>query len=197
MSLTMNQSYGAPPPRPYVRFELRPVERRTPEGQSFYEDVPWAILMAPGSRDTVELVAEDWLANLRDSGKNGRCPPEWPQEYANAFKAWKEGQEQPTHGTPLTQWAAISPAQRKSCEAANIRTVEDLASANAESLSRIGMGSVALKTAAEAWLKERAGPGALAAQVATLMLQLEDAQRKIAELSEAKAKEAKALVAKG
>jgi len=47
----------------------------------------------------------------------------WPKHY----EAWKKGQEVPIEGTPLDQWAVIPREKALELQAANIRTVEELA----------------------------------------------------------------------
>jgi hypothetical protein len=171
-------------PRPYVRFDRRPIETRV-EGQSHFEDRDWVELTAPGSRDTVELLVDDWLQKLHDHAKAKRVPPAWPHEYTEAYKSWQRTQEQPLTGTGLKNWPAISPAQRENCLRANILTVEDLATANSEALNRIGMGSVGLKQMAESWLREQKGAGGLAAQLQSLSIRLAELEDQNSRLREA------------
>jgi hypothetical protein len=158
-------------PRPYVRFDRRSVEVRE-GGQPVFVDRDWVTLMAPGSRDTVEMLVEDWLQKLEDHARANRVPMAWPQEYRGAYETWTKTQDQPTSGTSLKNWAAISPAQRENCLRANLHTVEDLAGANSEALQRIGMGSVGLKQMAEAWIKDQKGSGKLAADLQALSIRL-------------------------
>lgn len=183
----------AEPKRPYVRFERRPHETRDPK-QPFV-DRDWAVTMAPGSRDTSEMPVADWLAWLQKMADEDRLPKSWPRQYAEAYDEWQATQTQPTNGFPLEKWPPLSPGQRAACLAANIRTVEDLAAANAEGLGRIGMGALALKQAAEAWLAEQKGGGALAAKVTELQIALDDATATIKAQAEAIA-ELKALMPK-
>lgn len=159
-------------PRPYVRFDRRSVETRE-GGQPVFVDRDWVTLMAPGSRDTVEMLVEDWLQKLEDHSRASRVPMSWPSEYRAAYENWLKTQDQPLSGTSLKNWAAISPAQRENCLRANLHTVEELAAANTEALQRIGMGSVGLKQMAEAWVKDQTGSGKLAADLQTLTKRLE------------------------
>lgn len=175
-------AYGAEPRRPYVRFERRSQETRDPAKP--FVDKDWAITMAPGSKDTSEMLAEDWLNWLDKMATEERLPQSWPRQYREAYKEWQETQEQPTHGYPLLKWPPLTPAQRESCLKAGIRTVEDLAAANVEALGRIGMGGLALKQSAEAWLAEQKNGGALAQKVADLQIALEDTLRIVQELKD-------------
>jgi len=177
----MNQAYGAPPPRPHVRFEMRAVETRA-DGKVAFEDKAWAIVSAPGSRDTTERLVEDWLGMLEEHGRAGRVPGVWPQEYRDAYASWVKTQEQPSHGTSLKQWPGITPGQLKACQSANVRTIEELADANAEMLGRIGMGAVSLKASAMAWLKEQKTGGSMALEIQSLTNRLNEALGLIEEL---------------
>lgn len=164
------------PQRPYVQFEFRPMENRAAklaDGQERFTDVAWAIVRAPGSKDSVEKVAEDWLTQLDAYARDQRIPPQWPSEYRNAFELWKRGEEVPVTGTAIKTWSAPTPAQRKSILAAGVLTVEDLAVANEQILGALGMNAHMLKRMAQSWLEEAKNKGATAAQLADAMLKLE------------------------
>jgi hypothetical protein len=173
-------------PRPYVRFELRPVESRT-TGQSVFTDRAWVILMAPGSRDTTEMLVDDWLPKLREHARNKRVPVSWPMEYEQAFNQWMQTQEQPAIGTSVRNWPACTPAQLQSCLKANLLTVEDVANANEEALNRVGMGARSLQIMAKAWIADQKGGSQVAAQIANLTLVMEEQKRQIEELRQANA----------
>lgn len=179
--MEMLQPYGTPQPRPIVRFEMRSTELRDND-QITFADEPWVIVSAPGSRDTTERKVAEWLQSLVDHAKAGRVPPEWPEQYSGAFDAWKKTQEQPANGTSLKNWPAITPAQLKSCLSIGLTSIEEVATANEQIISRLGMGAVALKAAAQAWIKEREKVGSLAIEVQTLTNKLAEAMATIEEL---------------
>ena len=175
-------------PRPYVRFEMRPMEDRTiksPDGVTQMRDVAWAIVSANGSRDSVEKLAEDWLQGLAAYAKDGRIPMHWPSEYRSAFEHWKKGEEMPVHGTPIKSWPPLTPAQRANLLRADIHTVEVLADANDEIRARIGMGAVNLQQMAQTWLAESKDRGAMAKELDATKLALADLQRTVKEQAEA------------
>lgn len=181
-------SPGQPQPRPYVRFETRPVLdniKSTETGEASYQDQTWVVLMAPGSRDTVEKSATDWLLQLEQQAKAGRIPAEWPRQYKDALKEWEAGNVLPEDGTPLRLWPALTPAQVQNCARANILTVENLADANAEALTRIGMGAIHLKQLAQAWKQEASSTGTLLKRLETALVQAEALQARIADLEKA------------
>ncbi|HWI68908.1 MAG TPA: hypothetical protein VNS88_11095, partial [Nitrospiraceae bacterium] len=57
---------GVQAPRiPYIRFEQRPVEKRTETGELRYEDVDFALITAQGSKDTTEKIWQEWIPQIK------------------------------------------------------------------------------------------------------------------------------------
>lgn len=168
--------YNANPsqmPRPYVQFFLRATERRDEFGNSTFTDEPWVKITAQGGKDVVEKIATEWLENMKSHAHAGRIPIEWPGQYAEALKHWLIGEEIPLHGTAIKTWTALSPGQREAILQAKLLTVEDLAQANDEALTRIGMGGIGLREMARKWVAEASGPGAMARELAAIKISLE------------------------
>ena len=189
---------SAQQPRPVVTFELRPIEDRSipsTDGVSQMKDVAYAIVRAPGSKDALEKLAVDWLNQLKIYAKDGRVPPQWPSEYAEAFRLWSAGEEIPLNGTGIKSWPPLTPAQRKNILAAGILTVEDLANANDEIRTRIGMGAHGLQQLAQKWLAESKDTGVLARGLEAARVELEAAKELIKAQAAALA-ELRALVEK-
>lgn len=162
---------------PYVAFETRAVEDRNAsieQGHFVAKDVIFALVTPAGSRDRMEKQADDWLRDLKDAVHQDRFPGEWFEAYERKHKAFVESQEVPEEGTPIMSWPALSPAQVRTVLSANVRTVEDLAVANEETIQRIGMGSRALKEKAIAWLEAANGPGKVAEDLHDLRTKLEE-----------------------
>lgn len=148
----------------YVRFETQTIEDRAAtlaNGNYTEKNVDMVIITPIGSKDEIPMFVADWLTQLETHVREERIPRKWRDQYKEAYEAWKKGQEIPLNGTPIKGWSLLSPAQQNNIIAANIRTVEDLATANGEALQRIGMGGQELKQRAEAWLKAAAGAGVL------------------------------------
>jgi hypothetical protein len=142
---------------PYVRFEVRSVEDRnaTIEAGHFVgKDVIFAIVTPTGSRDVVEREVDDWLANLEESAKQERIPSFWVDAYRRSLQNFKESRETPEEGTSIRDWPGAAPSQIRTMLDINVRTVEELAQANEETLGRIGMGARALKQKAIIWLEQ-------------------------------------------
>lgn len=166
----------ADPKPPFVRFEARPVEDRTASqeaGHYVYKDVVYALITPAGTKDCIEKVAEDWLRDTEEGVRQERLPQSWLDAWKFAYKSWVENREIPVNGIPLDAWPAISPAQHKNCLDANIRTVEELAEATEEGLSRLGMGARALKEKAKAYLETSADTGKVSEELAAMRNQID------------------------
>lgn len=164
---------------PYVSFEVQAVEDRQASieaGHYVAKDVVYAIVTPAGSKDRIPRVASEWLAMLAEQVQQQRFPGEWLNAFREAYKAFCEGREAPLNGTALRDWPVISPAQLQQLLNFSVRTVEDLAVANEETLSRLGMGGRALKQKAIEWLDASKGIGAQAEMITAI--KLENAQLK-------------------
>jgi hypothetical protein len=156
---------------PYVVFEYQAQENRTESitsGHYVSKDVAMAIITPQGSKDRIVRNAEEWLDHITQESHNGRFPDTWVSAFRARFAAWVKDEQIPEDGTSVMNWPAASPAQVKSLKSAGIRTVEDLAVANEESLSRIGMGARALKALAANWLSSASSTGQTAARLSSL-----------------------------
>lgn len=177
---------------PYVTFEKRAVEDRDASiehGKAMSKDVDYALITPMGSKDRVERVVSDWFEMLKREVVDGRFPQEWLTAFQKAYEAWKNDQEIPVGGTPIKQWTYLSPAQVKNLLVWHIRTVEDIASANEETIRRLGMGGYSIVQAAKDFLSMSSDPknktvgelAALRASVETLKASNEALQTKFAE----------------
>tara|TARA_R110000824_G_scaffold386327_1_gene581223 strand:+ start:34 stop:651 length:618 start_codon:yes stop_codon:yes gene_type:complete len=157
----------------YVEFELRAAEDRDASmsaGHPVFHDTEIAIITMPGGNLVVDKTVTKELLDEWQRGIPGRKPP---SPFAiGAYEAWKEGREAPVNGIDLKNWPGVTPAQLKMCQGSNIRTVEDLSLANADSIRRMGMGAVALKDKAVSYLKS-AGTNKNSEEVAALKVEME------------------------
>lgn len=143
---------------PYVRWEIRAVEDRTASlaaGAYVAKDVDYAIIMRPGSKDTVEKEARVWLNEIKAKARENMIPATWPAAFEASYKMWKEGEEMPPNGTPIKTWPPLSPAQSQMIIRAGILTVEDLANLPDSELGIIGIGGLGLKQKAQSWLQSK------------------------------------------
>jgi|SRR6478736_27961 len=173
---------------PYVTFERRAVEDRSKSlesGQYSSMDVDFAIITRPGSKDDLHKEAGPWLEEMKLKARKQEIPQEWATHFSALYKAFLEGEELPTTGTPLKTWPVINPAALKDLLKNGIRTVEDLADLPDSDLPTIGMGAVALKQKAKAWLLAAKDTGKVAEQVAAQNVQI----AQLVELAKNQAKE--------
>lgn len=179
------------PRPPFVRFEIRVEEDRQASvdaGHYVGKDVIYAIVTPIGSRDTIERNAEEWIAGLAEGVKQERIPASWESAYRRALKDFQESRETPDNGTPIKDWPGASPAQIKTMLDINVRTVEDLAEANEETVGRIGMGGRALKQKAKTWLKSANETGKNVEKVNALEIENSELKTTVKELTERLAK---------
>lgn len=106
------------------------------------------------------------------------------------YELWKSGEEEPVDGSPLVMCAFIHAAQIDDLRRLNIRTVEDLAKTTDADFERIGMGARLLRDKARAWLKDKEGSSAVAAELAVRdktiteqQAQIDDLKATVAELA--------------
>ena len=163
---------------PYVSFEVRSVEHRAASieaGHYKTRDEDFAVITPQGSKDRTERVAKEWFAQMEEQVQQQRMPGEWLRQFRGAFDMWKAGKELPLNGTPILTWPVLSPSQVRSCIDAHVRTVEDLAVANEQTIAQIGMGGRALKDKAVAWMTTAKGTGKVTEEMAALRASLADA----------------------
>ena len=119
---------------------------------------------------------------------SGKVTDEHRQRYAPQYEAWQKGIEIPEEGQPLREWPPISPAQLKTLDAVHIRTVEALAVATDGTIQHGGMGVVALRAKARAWLESASEHGQLAEKLSVLEVQVRDLLERNEQLTEANQK---------
>lgn len=184
----------------WVRFEVVEKEDRQRSAAAGYyvgTNVDYALVTPQGTKDVFKQEAEKWFKQLAVDATQGRIPEAWVEQYKEAYKRWKAGQEIPVNGTPIKGWLRVSPSQQKACLEMGVRTIEDLAALNDEGLRRLGMGAVQLKQVAIAELQaaKDIGPvvrqnAELQQQVAVLTGSLENLQRQVEALMVSRPKEA-------
>lgn len=186
-------------PKPaYVQFETRTVEDREASieaGHFVGKDVIFAIVTPAGTRDRLEKVADEWLMSVEEGVKQERIPGFWYDAYKRRLEDYKNSRETPEEGFPIMDWPSASPAQIKLLLDINVRTVEDLAAANEETVMRIGIGGRALKHKAQSWLENAAGPGKIAAELEKLRTSNEELLQRDEEREKEFAKMKKELAA--
>lgn len=173
------------PKPPFVRFEVRAIEDRgatIEAGHYVGQDVVFAIVTPAGTRERLEKNADDWLAGIEEGVKQERIPPSWFDTYKKALENFKSAQETPEFGTPVKDWPGASPSQIKTLVDINVTTVEELSTANEETLSRLGMGGRALKQKAIIWLESSGDQGKITEEMTRLSVKNEELEASNIEL---------------
>jgi hypothetical protein len=140
----------------FVKFFLHPRENHSKsaeEGRPIFEDTEYIEITQPGNRDSVICRPASEMDKAR-----------FPRHYA----AFKNRQDQPQQGTPLSQWPALTRSQVEELKFFNVHTVEQLASMSDTNAQKF-TGLVQLRIQARAYLEEAAGQAAsskLAAELA-------------------------------
>lgn len=179
---------------PYVVFETRAVEDRTESikaGYPVYRDVDYACVTQAGSKDTAEKLASEYLAQLQrrameTNGEEGQWHRKLADYLRDQYDAWKKGQELPEMGVPIRTSLMFTPAQVKALLNANVRTVEDLAAANEQTLAMIGMGGRQLKDMATNSLNAAKDGGKVAYEMAALKAENADLRTRLEALEKAR-----------
>jgi hypothetical protein len=164
--------------RLYVQFSTEAVlseELSTKEGRPVHVDEEFITIIVPGDRDTI-------------------CRPVRPsdrEQYAAQYAAFKNKQEQPVTGTPLSVLPFLTKAQVADLLAANVRTAEQLASMS-DVLAQKFMGMHGLRKRTKDFLDAAAGNAPIERlnkeletrdnTIATLQKAIDDQGKKIEEL---------------
>jgi hypothetical protein len=171
---------------PYVEFEQRSEEDREATikaGHYVARDIDYAIIRAIGAKDAVEKPAAQWLEHIERQASRGQYRREWVQFFRQQYEDWKKGFEPTPNGLHVRQWPGASRAEVDMLVAAKIYTVEDLAEANEEALTRVGMGARGLKQRARAWL-DTASKNGSAEELASLRERTANQEKRIEALLE-------------
>lgn len=120
----------------YVTFYMESVydeEASLKEGRPIYVDKEYVKIIPAGDKNTV-------VCRPVDLKGKGIAPPDnirWPNQYA----AFKNQQVQVQEGTPLEQWPPLTKSQVMEFKAANVHTIEQLATVSDVNLQNLGMGA--------------------------------------------------------
>lgn len=168
---------------PYIAFDTRLEEDRNASeeaGRWIGKDVHYVIITPMGSKDRIERLVRDWFQTKEQEVAEGRYPGQWLDNHKQMYQLWCNGQEMPLHGTPIKTWPAASPAQIKELLNLNVRTVEDLAQANEETIRRIGMGARMLVERARAFLETAKDTGAVTGEILALRAKNKELEERVA-----------------
>lgn len=172
--------------KPHIRFETRSEEDRAQsveQGRKVYKDVDWVIVTPQGSRDYVENYAEQWFKNIQSRAEIGQYDQEWVTQFRRMYEMYKQGKEMPVDGTPLAMLSHLfSPAEIANCKAVHVLSLESLATANEETIARIGMGGRELKNRASEAVKLAGNGSGDALKIAAIETENADLKQRVSDL---------------
>jgi hypothetical protein len=129
----------------YPSFFIKAVQndfQSNAQGRPIFDDKEYVKIVIAGDKNTsVERKVTD------DDRER------WPYLYAR----FKQGLEQAEEGTPLEQWALLTPSQVAEFKALNIPTVEAMAAVSDTQLKNLGPGARPIRERAKIFLSQAAG----------------------------------------
>jgi hypothetical protein len=138
------------------------------QGRPIFDNVTMVEIIVPGSRDI-------YCAPADESHKQ-RFPNQWAQ-YVNK-------QKQTPDGTPIDELSTATAAERATCKALSVLTIEALVNYSDAALHRLGPGGHSLKRKAAAFLESRKDASyatALQEEVSQLRAQVAELKLKLKE----------------
>src|ERR1700741_4865537 len=123
------------------RFHIEPVVdavASAPAGRPIYRNEERVQFIMPGSPNQPVF----------------RVTDEHRQRWAEAYAAFKRGEEMTADGTPLEQWPTLTRAQVLELKAMGVYSVEQASQLPDTAVQRIGRGGYALRERAKAYLDE-------------------------------------------
>lgn len=125
-----------------------------------------------------------WLDKLRERLHHGLISKHYHDYCLDAYKRWKNNQEAPVDGIPVTGWNQISMAMQKNLMEMGINSIEKVAEMSEDAIAALGMGSREAKRLAQAYIATT-DKGAASAEMAKLT---QENQRMETEMSALRAK---------
>jgi len=111
------------------------------------------IVFTPDSKTTVAYEVESYFKQKKIEVIMERYNGSWLDRYMATYSKWKQGEELPVDGTAIAFCTVFSKLQIKQLKEAGIRTVEELAEANEDRLTTIGMQARSYRDIARKWLE--------------------------------------------
>lgn len=100
------------------------------------------------------------------------------------YEAWKKGQEVPTDGTPLGAWPGVTPEQVERLRQLQVRSVEDVANMTDADMDRYGMGGIAMRQQARAFVEAKKGTSVIQAELVSRDRTIAEQGRALGEMRE-------------
>lgn len=143
---------------PQVRFKTEMIEDRDATiAANEFVGIPVDIITVHphGGKDFFEFIWNDWLERVRQQVSEDRFPRNWLLMIEQQYRAYKNNTPMPSFGTPIKDWQHSTPQVYAALKANNISTIEELATANEETIRRLGMGSRVLHQKAKQYIEQQ------------------------------------------
>ena len=181
-----NTERGRPSKITFERCPIENVNRSQEENRVVFDDVDFVTLHQQGSSNTTIHKVEEWWVKLQQQARNNMIPVQWVDEYKQAYEQWIGGKDPIVQGTHLSEWPKMTSAKAEMWNAVHVRTVEELAEANEQTMESFGMGARAMRTEAKEFLESLGSNEKLQEQLATQQAQIDALLDKLADTTEPK-----------
>lgn len=156
---------------PVIRFETRSKQDNTKSleaGRPVFVDVDYLVISPPGTKDTFEAEATEWLGNKRRAAALGNYNLEWIDKFEAGYARWKSGQEMPETGWSLRMCPAFTPGEINAALAIDIKTVESLSQVPDTGLGMLGLNGRVIRDKARALMDNANDSAKVAVQMASM-----------------------------
>lgn len=146
----------------YPTFENKAVrdnEASETEGREILKDEIWVTIRVDGNTE-LNYNADEWIKEQTEKARRGKVDPRIVEQYKIMLNAFKEGQEPPLEGTDIRHWPQVTRATAENLIRLGVRTVEDLANADENTIRRIQHGGRDMQKKAKAFLEATDGKAA-------------------------------------
>lgn len=133
-------------------------------------------------RDFIQINIPGDMSNIieREANENDK------KQYAQVYAQYKQGLEPSVDGIPVETWARLTKAQAANYKAQNFQTVEQIAEMSDTACTSVGMGAMADRTAAKAFIALANDSGLAQKQALVIERQnadIENLKQQVAELA--------------
>lgn len=152
----------------------QPAEADTAIAKFYFHPVP----NAEKTREAGHEVCEDTLyVEIRKPGDrnlviNRKATDQDKFRFAQTFKAFETGEQEPLEGMPLSHWPQISPAQVSQLKINGIKTLEQFIELPGHQAEGLGRGISELQNKALKYMEAANGPGAVSEKMSKLEEQI-------------------------
>lgn len=148
-------------PAPSVRFFNHTKPNRTASleaGRAIFDDMECVEIIHPADKMTRKVFpAHEVITVAEDPNTGELVETTYAMKYRAQYMAFKNGEAQTLHGTPLSELPFLSEGKRRELKALSIYTAEQLAALDGQPLKNLGIGGRDLKNQAQAFIELATG----------------------------------------